>query len=265
MDAVQWSLKKTALLVLLLVLQLQSCEALQSLGPRLRRRVPQLAQRTQDERFDAGSKVDDAFLWDEENTPTPLGRAADNFFMHRFRLKLAEELGQPETAFDPGFDGLIAMIRTIHDRERNPANVVNSSRRVLRGLFPNWPPFNPEGTVGLLWWCVSPVAVLFLDLPVLTSRWYLRGRHNLRFGVLFARPFPVFSAKLNAWVTWWAAQWLMGPSILVDQDDPACGDGKAQTLLVQRCRYLEASQCASICVNTCKLPTQVRFAQPLID
>ena len=32
--------------------------------------------------------------------------------------------------------------------------------------------------------------------------------------VLFARPFPAFSGRLNAWVTSWAAQWLMGPCSL---------------------------------------------------
>lgn len=29
-------------------------------------------------------------------------------------------------------------------------------------------------------------------------------------------------------------------------------------VLVERCRYLEQSGCASICINSCKVPTQVR-------
>ena len=91
------------------------------------------------------------------------------------------------------------------------------------------------------------------------------------FGVLFARPFPVFSAKLNAWVTWWAAQWLMGPCVLEDLSPPSeapgegtmVGDGKGQRLLVKRCRYLEEAGCASICVNTCKMPTQAFFNEDM--
>jgi hypothetical protein len=31
-------------------------------------------------------------------------------------------------------------------------------------------------------------------------------------------------------------------------------------VLVERCRYLEEAGCASICLNSCKVPTQVRSA-----
>jgi hypothetical protein len=33
-------------------------------------------------------------------------------------------------------------------------------------------------------------------------------------------------------------------------------------VLVERCRYLEQSGCASICINSCKVPTQVRSPCP---
>jgi Beta-carotene isomerase D27-like, C-terminal len=33
--------------------------------------------------------------------------------------------------------------------------------------------------------------------------------------------------------------------------------GKMQGVLVERCRYLEQAGCASICINSCKVPTQV--------
>ena len=65
----------------------------------------------------------------------------------------------------------------------NMTLVTERSRRTLNGLFPNWPPGAPSDEVGLLFW----------------------------FRIL-ARPFPEFSAKLNAWVTWLAAQWLMDRS-----------------------------------------------------
>jgi hypothetical protein len=87
--------------------------------------------------------------------------------------------------------------------------------------------------------------------------------------VIFARNFLGFAEKLNAWVTWWAAQWLMGTCTLEDVAEEDMGsmvgglDGRAQLLRVHRCRYLEESQCASICVNTCKMPTQAFFNEDM--
>ena len=39
--------------------------------------------------------------------------------------------------------------------------------------------------------------------------------------------------------------------------------GKNQGLLVKRCRFLEESGCASVCVNSCKIPTQNFFMQDM--
>lgn len=36
------------------------------------------------------------------------------------------------------------------------------------------------------------------------------------FAVMFSKPFPAFSSRLNAWVTLIASRWLMGPSGLND-------------------------------------------------
>ncbi len=40
---------------------------------------------------------------------------------------------------------------------------------------------------------------------------------------------------------------------------PGCAPqvGQGQGVLVERCRYLEQAGCASICINSCKVPTQV--------
>ena len=38
---------------------------------------------------------------------------------------------------------------------------------------------------------------------------------------------------------------------------------KYQGLLVKRCRFLEESGCASVCVNACKIPTQNFFMQDM--
>lgn len=176
--------------------------------------------------------------WNAHTDAGPLGRAADDFFMARFRARLAAELGRDVDAPSHSYAGITDLIVALHERGNGQSALVEgASRRVLCSLFPNWPPFNPEGTVGLLYW----------------------------FGVLFARPFPAFSARLNAWVTWLAAQWLMGRCEVRDIEEPAdvarlaAGNGKGQLLHVCRCRYLEETRCASICVNTCKMPTQAFF------
>jgi hypothetical protein len=38
---------------------------------------------------------------------------------------------------------------------------------------------------------------------------------------------------------------------------------KNQGLLVKRCRFLEESGCASVCVNSCKIPTQQFFLEDM--
>lgn len=182
-------------------------------------------------------KADPAAVWVEGVSAGPLGRAPDALFEGTFRAALARELGRDSTR--PGYAGVIELVRELITTFDTPATATAASRRVLNSLFPDWPPFAPRDRVGLLYW----------------------------FEVLFAKPFPGFSAKLNAWVTWWAAQWLMGPCELADLeradvDAPArlaAGDGTGQLLVVKRCRFLEESACASVCVNACKMPTQAFF------
>ena len=67
---------------------------------------------------------------------------------------------------------------------------------------------------------------------------------------------------MNAWATWVAGQWLMGECEINDIEI----DGKTmegQGLLVKRCRFLEESGCASVCVNSCKIPTQTFFIEDM--
>lgn len=167
----------------------------------------------------------------------PLGRLADRLFEARFREALSAELGR--APMHSGFEGTIELASALV-RERSPAAAEAAARRVLVSLFPDWPPFAPAGRQGLLYW----------------------------FEKLFATPFPGFSAKMNAWVTWAVGQWLMGPCVVqaLDTDVQAArvsGDGIAQQVLVARCRFLESSACASVCVNACKMPTQRFFNQEM--
>ena len=63
-----------------------------------------------------------------------------------------------------------------------------------------------------------------------------------------------------AWATVVGGTWLMGECEVNDVPELDNG-GKNQGVLVSRCRFLEESQCASTCVNSCKIPTQNFFRQ----
>ena len=161
----------------------------------------------------------------------PLGRLVDYACESAFRSSLAREAGGDDNT--PGFEGIINLAQKLVAVEpRSAAATRVRARGVLRGLFPDWPPAPGAEQPGLLWW----------------------------FTRLFARPFPEFSAKLNAKVTWAAGGWLMGPLELRDlEEESEVGDGINQLVYVKRCRFLEQSGCASVCVNACKFPTQDLF------
>lgn len=68
---------------------------------------------------------------------------------------------------------------------------------------------------------------------------------------------------MNAFITKLTTYWLMGESELVDVEIDGGAIGKMQGLQVTRCRYLEAGGCASVCVNTCQMPTQAFFGDDM--
>eukprot|EP00878_Enallax_costatus_P027060 GHUV01029098.1.p1 GENE.GHUV01029098.1~~GHUV01029098.1.p1 ORF type:complete len:163 (+),score=35.01 GHUV01029098.1:1189-1677(+) len=80
---------------------------------------------------------------------------------------------------------------------------------------------------------------------------------------MFSKPLPDLSCRLNALATAVTCQWLMGPCTVndVELDDGTVGSGMG--VLVERCRYLEQSGCASICINSCKIPTQEFFEKDM--
>ena len=181
--------------------------------------------------------ADPAARWYASNSG-PLGRLADYAFETAFRRALAAEAGggAAEAGDDGaayGFPGVAELARRLAAAPpRSADETTRRAQSVLRRLFPDWPPapWAPERP-GLLAW----------------------------FEVLFARPFPAFSAKLNALVTFSAGGWLMGPLELEDLEGSTVGDGVGQMVVVRRCRFLEESACASVCVNACKMPTQNLF------
>ncbi len=152
------------------------------------------------------------------------GRPLDYLLYTFFRAKLVDQLGGQDTEPDT-FDGLITLIRRLNTAFPTKRGTQQAAQNILRSLFPSWLPG--------------------------------------AFAVLFSKPFPAFSARMNAHITMITTFWLMGESEIVDVEVDGGQVGKAQGLLVKRCRYLEEAKCASVCVNTCKIPTQSFFNQDM--
>jgi len=155
----------------------------------------------------------------------PLGKGADKLFLEIFRSRMAEEVGVDSNLPRDDYQGLMELTAALNARYSNRQEVQHVAQNVLRSLFPSWLPG--------------------------------------QYAVLFSRPFPAFSARMNAWATKWAGTWLMGECEINDCEIDGGGIGEKQGLLVKRCRFLEESGCASVCVNSCKIPTQNFFIQDM--
>lgn len=140
-----------------------------------------------------------------------------------FRKKMVAHLGVDSR--QQGYDAIIDLTRKLNTRYARAEDTQHATQNILRSLFPSW------------------------LLPA--------------FRAMFSRPFPEFSCQLNAWVTALTCQWLMGPSKVNDVELPDGTTAKSQGVLVERCRYLEQSGCASICINSCKAPTQRFFLEDM--
>jgi hypothetical protein len=161
----------------------------------------------------------------------PLGPFLDTILMSLFRFKLAQRLSRsdneiiiPDSKLPLNdFMGIIDLTSRMNAQHSNRKTVQTYAQEVLVSLFPTF----------------------ILD----------------RYPSWFAKPFPEFSAKMCAWATVVGGTWLMGECEVNDipEMDDENGGGKGMGVLVKRCRFLEESQCASICVNSCKIPTQNFF------
>lgn len=65
---------------------------------------------------------------------------------------------------------------------------------------------------------------------------------------------PEMMREMNATVASEAAEWMFGPTTRETMAGPNGGD--VTVVNVKKCRYLEATGCAGVCVNMCKLPAQ---------
>ncbi|CAL5351036.1 hypothetical protein CsSME_00010515 [Camellia sinensis var. sinensis] len=72
------------------------------------------------------------------------------------------------------------------------------------------------------------------------------------------------AAMMVARVTALSCQWLMGHCAVNSVDLPD-GSSLRSGVFVEKCKYLEESKCVGICINTCKLPTQVSACQTFVS
>ncbi|CAN1803273.1 Beta-carotene isomerase D27, chloroplastic, partial [Linum perenne] len=119
----------------------------------------------------------------------------------------------------PGYDGLIEVANRLMLIGRSSSYTRDAAVRILVALFP---PF----LLDLFKLLISPLA---------------GGQ---------------VAAVMNARVTQLSCQWLMGKCRVNSVDLPD-GTSWESGVLVERCKYLEQSKCVGICINTCKLPTQL--------
>ena len=193
----------------------------------LRATTPQAQQDDPNDSFTAVDKVLFARSTPQaqQDDPHDSFTAVDKVLFARFAISVATEMGS--SAPPPqNYRELMAMINEMTTTRRKEV-VHDQAKHMLVRLFPSW------------------------LLPAYT--------------VMFARPFPRFSAWMNAWVTHWTTQWLMGPSAVYDLTAPDDGRvvGPQQGLLVEKCRFLEAAGCVQTCLHACKVPTQRFFLEEM--
>ena len=153
------------------------------------------------------------------------------------RKLLVEEVGKDE---DPlpwtNFKGVMTSVREVNDMDGTAAEVQGRAMNVFKGILPS---------LGIGW--VPPV---WLKLVKPSSPEWLQ---NFAFFVVFKTLFP----------------WLMGPMEGVEEVEVPLPEPLRKTfpflpasvmvpqaVKAERCRFLETAQCASVCVNTCKIPSQ---------
>lgn len=165
--------------------------------------------------------------------------------MGTVRKLLAESAGHDSPK--PGYGGVMDLVREVNDMEGTAEQLQLRARKVFAGILPNL----FIGWVPPLWkQYVQP------NLPTWST--------NFSFFLVFYTLFP----------------WLMGPmegEDFVDVEVPKQWRSVLpflpesvrvpQTVKAERCRFLENANCASVCVNTCKVPSQewltADFGMPL--
>lgn len=150
----------------------------------------------------------------------------DKLLFQRSSKSVANEIGRPSEV-PRNYQQLISMINSM-TFSRSASQTQDQGKNMLKRLFPGW----------------------------LLSQ----------YKVMFARPFPRFSAWMNAWVTHFTTNWLMGNSTVVDLVVQADGSQvvlQDQALIIEKCRFLETAGCVRTCLHACKAPTQRFFLEEM--
>jgi len=143
--------------------------------------------------------------------------------MGLFRRKMVDAVGRDSAQL--GYAAIVDLTWMLNTKYASPRETQTATVKILRSLMPSW-------------------------LPAL-------------FKVMFARPLPGISNIMNAVVTTLTCQWLMGKCRVNDVELPSGEVKKFWGMKVERCRYLEESGCASVCINSCKVPTQRFFKEDM--
>ncbi|OLP86106.1 Beta-carotene isomerase D27, chloroplastic [Symbiodinium microadriaticum] len=154
--------------------------------------------------------------------------------MGTVRHLLAKSAGHDSPT--PGYDGVMELVREVNDMEGTAQELQVRARKVFEGILPN----------------------LFIGwIPPLWKKYFQPNApqwlSNYSFFLVFYLLFP----------------WLMGPMEGDDHVDVEVPQSwrsvlpflpesvrVPQTVKAERCRFLESANCASVCVNTCKVPSQ---------
>ncbi|EFJ25854.1 hypothetical protein SELMODRAFT_99098 [Selaginella moellendorffii] len=151
------------------------------------------------------------------------GPLLDAAFLSLFRNKLAQEVGRD--ADRPGYDGLIQLSQLLMAKYKAKSDVEQATVRILNSMF-------PQSLLRLFRAVVLPIN---------------KGK---------------LAAILSARVTQATCQWLMG-TCSIGSVELSDGTSIPSGVLVEKCKYLEHSKCAGICIHTCKLPTQAFISKEL--
>ncbi|CAD7704759.1 unnamed protein product [Ostreobium quekettii] len=149
------------------------------------------------------------------------GTIVSRAVMGLFRARMVETLGEDSEL--EGYDAIIDLTRKLNAKYPEPRDTQLATVKLLGRLFPSWLPG--------------------------------------AFAAILSKNIPKASCRLNAWFTAFFCQWLMGPSEVNDVDVDGGQVGVKQGVKIERCRYLEETGCAAICINSCKIPTQEFFAK----
>ena len=147
----------------------------------------------------------------------------EKFLFSRFAISVAAELEEADIQPAQSYSSLIDQINRMA-RSPDVKSINAKGKSMLVRLFPRW----------------------------------LLPAYKTLFG-----PFMGFNSWMNAYVTKFTTQWLMGPSELKDLERPDGSVGRNLLLKVKKCRFLEESGCIKTCIHACKVPTQNFFMEEM--